>query len=29
MSIIECHPWGIVRGAGETRYRKETMIIFR
>ena len=29
MSILECHPWGIVRGAGETRYRKETLIIFR
>lgn len=29
MSIIECHPWGIVRGAGETRYRKESMMIFR
>ena len=29
MSIIECHPWGIVRGASETRYRKETLIIFR
>lgn len=29
MSIIECHPWGIVRGAGETRYRKETIMIFK
>ena len=29
MSILECHPWGIVRGAGETRYRKETLLILR
>ena len=29
MSIIECHPWGIVKGASATRYRKEIMMIFR
>ena len=29
MSILECHPWGIVRGGSETRYRKETLLILR
>ena len=29
MSIIECHPWGTVRGAGDAHYRKETIMIFR
>ena len=29
MCLIECHPWGIVRGGSETRYRKETLLILR
>lgn len=29
MCLIECHPWGIVRGASETRYRKESLMILR
>ncbi len=29
MSISELHPWGTVRGAGDLRYRKETLMIFR
>ncbi len=26
--IVECHPWGTVKGAGELRYRRETVLIF-
>lgn len=29
MYISELHPWGIVRGAGDLRYRKETILILR
>lgn len=29
MCLIECHPWGIVRGGSETRYRKETLLILQ
>ncbi len=29
MYISELHPWGTVRGAGDLRYRKETLMIFR
>ena len=27
--ISEIHPWGTVRGAGDLRYRKETLLILR
>ena len=27
--ISEIHPWGTVRGAGDLRYRKETIMIFK
>lgn len=27
--IVECHPWGTIHGASETRYRIETIMIFR
>jgi hypothetical protein len=29
MEISELHPWGTVRGAGDLRYRKETLMILR
>lgn len=29
MYISELHPWGTVRGAGDLRYRKETLLILR
>ncbi len=29
MRLSECHPWGTVRGAGDLRYRKETIMIFK
>lgn len=29
MMMSELHPWGTVRGAGDLRYRKETLMIFR
>ena len=29
MEISELHPWGIVHGAGDLRYRKETIMILR
>lgn len=29
MRISELHPWGTVKGAGDLRYRKETLMIFR
>ena len=29
MYISELHPWGTVKGAGDKRYRKETILILR
>lgn len=29
MCVVEMRPWGTVRGAGDTPYRKETLMIFR
>ena len=29
MYVSELHPWGTVAGAGDLRYRKETLMIFR
>ena len=29
MYVSELHPWGTVKGAGDLRYRKETLMIFR
>lgn len=29
MRFSECHPWGTVRGAGDLRYRKETLLILK
>lgn len=29
MRLSECHPWGTVKGAGDLRYRKETLMILR
>ena len=27
--VLEVHPWGTVKGAGEPRYRRETLLIFK
>jgi len=29
MYVSELRPWGTVKGAGDLRYRKETLMIFR
>ncbi len=29
MEISELHPWGTVKGAGDLRYRKESLLILR
>ena len=29
MYVSELHPWGTVKGAGDMRYRRETLLILK